>query len=407
MLKLPMPKLFSDTSLLFLSSLLVNAGNYVFNLLLGRMLLPAEFAEANFFVSLLLGLSFVATAFQLTATKYNLSSQQGIKIGLMVSLVLTLGAEPIRVFFQLSSTIPILLIAACIPFYFSFSIRRGQLQGMAAFRTLAATYQVEMWVRFIIGIGLVWAGAASMGVSVGLLASLVITYWFTKKQKSDNQVITKEYRSFFAIILLYELSQILINNGDTWLVKHYFNANEAGQYAALSLIGRVVYFGTWSVVMVLFPKVIATAKAGQPTQQLFMKALLIVIAIASGIVLASKLFPTLIVGLLLGNAYQPIASYLWLYASLTALFAVSNVFVYYYLSLNRFTPVVLSVGFGFVQLLSIHFFHQNFEQVIGCQLICMTGLLMGLVIYALFINASKCNKYQSAMSFMGKVTAAK
>ena len=49
----------------------------------------------------------------------------------------------------------------------------------------------------------------------------------------------------------YELTQIIINNSDILLVKHYFDMLDAGLYASLALIGRVVYFVAWMFVMLL------------------------------------------------------------------------------------------------------------------------------------------------------------
>ena len=53
-----------------LTILFVNAGNYLYNLLLGRILGPSEFADAAILITLLLVLSFVGMTFQVTAAKY-------------------------------------------------------------------------------------------------------------------------------------------------------------------------------------------------------------------------------------------------------------------------------------------------------------------------------------------------
>ena len=53
-----------------LTILFVNAGNYLYNLLLGRILGPSEFADAAILITLLLVLSFVGMTFQVTTAKY-------------------------------------------------------------------------------------------------------------------------------------------------------------------------------------------------------------------------------------------------------------------------------------------------------------------------------------------------
>ena len=49
------------------------------------------------------------------------------------------------------------------------------------------------------------------------------------------------------------------------MVKHYFGPNDAGLYASLALIGRVVYFVAWMFVMLLLPSVVQKEKDGEST----------------------------------------------------------------------------------------------------------------------------------------------
>ncbi|MGL5112124.1 MAG: sugar isomerase, partial [Flavobacterium sp.] len=48
----------------------VNFGNYLYNLLLGRILGPSAFADAAVLITLLLVLSFVGMTFQIVTAKY-------------------------------------------------------------------------------------------------------------------------------------------------------------------------------------------------------------------------------------------------------------------------------------------------------------------------------------------------
>ena len=75
------------------------------------------------------------------------------------------------------------------------------------------------------------------------------------------------------------------------------------------------------------------------------------------------------------------APLLWKYALATGLFAISNIFAYYYLSLDRFMPVVLSGIFGMLQMGLIIFFHDTLEQVVHIQIIAMMLLLVFQIIY--------------------------
>jgi len=53
--------------------------------------------------------------------------------------------------------------------------------------------------------------------------------------------------------IVFFSGQTIINNFDIVLVKHFFPPAEAGFYAAIALVGRLVNMCAWSVVNTMFP----------------------------------------------------------------------------------------------------------------------------------------------------------
>jgi len=268
------------------------------------------------------------------------------------------------------------------------SISRGYFQGTNQFRKLANTYIIEMVARVIFTLTLLFlfknSAHLTSFVAIGFLASFISTYLYSKLKSSSstNELpYKKEIITFLAVIGIYELSQILINNSDVILVKHFFTAEEAGLYAAIALIGRIVFFATWTIVTLLFPKVIEKEKRGESHTHLFWGALAIVASIGLMIVGACFFFDELIIKILFGSAYIDMAHLLWVYALGTCLFACANVFAYYHMSLNKYIPVFLSILIGILQIVAIYFFHNSMEQVVGLQVILMSILLVGMMSY--------------------------
>jgi len=68
----------SPEQLFMLSVLAVNGGNYLYNLILGRVLGPTQFADAAVLITFLLVLSFVAMTFQLVTAKFSVLFEQSI-----------------------------------------------------------------------------------------------------------------------------------------------------------------------------------------------------------------------------------------------------------------------------------------------------------------------------------------
>ncbi len=395
-------KLVTEGALLFISTLVVNAGNYGINLLLGRWMDPSDFSEVMLLVTLLLVLSFIALGFQLTAAKFvaeyeaegsysKLASMmlwmrgKSFWIGLVTGLAFVLFSEYLQRIFQMNSPIPFILFGLGIVLYFKMSLNRGYLQGKESFKKLAFTYQVEMWSRLVLTVLFVMMGWGVNGVALAMSLSLILTYFSSHTSiHKENFTIPFDYKpilAFFTIIIGYECSQILINNSDTILVKYFFDPHQAGLYGALALIGRIVYFGTWTVVTILFPVVIKLEKEGKDHVPLFLGGLTVVGIISAGIVAMTYLFPNQIVGLLFGGDYLEISPLLWRYGIATGLFAMANVFVYYNLSLDRLRPAKLALIAGILQVILISVFHASFIQIIDVQI-----YLMGALLVTLFAN---------------------
>ncbi len=384
-----------------ISAMVVNAGNYYYNVFLGRYVGPEVFAETGLLVTLLLLLSFLGMTFQIVAAKYVVDLTAGdkerfqrnittisISIGLLCCLLLWGGAETLSVFFQLSNPWVIKAFASGIPFYFLLSVQRGLLQGQEKFIPLSVSYQAEMLGRFGITLAILFLidGQAGIGVASGIAASIVFAVLFTGKVRLtfDLRSLGKTPRyvlHFFIFTALYEVVQMVINYFDILLVKHYFSSLMAGYYTSLSLIGRMIYFVTWMFVMLLLPAVVNRRKEGKPYQYLLNRYVLYISLIASAAVLSCYLFADLIVIIVFGEQYLPISPYLWKYALATSLFAVSNIFTYYHLSLNNYRPMFITGAFALLQVLSMVVFHKDFSQIIHIQIGFMAMAVLGQSIY--------------------------
>ena len=75
------------------------------------------------------------------------------------------------------------------------------------------------------------------------------------------------------------------------------------------------------------------------------------------------------------------AGLLWQYALATSLFAISNIFAYYFLSLDRYKPILFSGIIGVAQIVLVAFFHSSLDMVVQVQIIAMVTLLIAQLIY--------------------------
>ncbi|WP_339875765.1 oligosaccharide flippase family protein [Olleya marilimosa] len=405
-------KKISPEQLFMLSVLAVNGGNYLYNLILGRVLGPAQFADAAVLITFLLVLSFVAMTFQLVTAKFSVVFENdtfknfiskiyknATIVGLGLGALIIVFANQLQALFNTSSSSMFTIFGIGVPLYFLMSVNRGVFQGKKEFKSLSITYQAEMLSRLIITLALIFLFdiQSSVVIAVGILISFgfgLVPFKFKnlnfKKTIAIEASQAKQVKSFFVITAFYELTQIIINNSDILLVKHYFDAYDAGLYASLALIGRIVYFVAWMFVMLLLPTVVQLKKEGKATAPILFKYVGYIAAIATAIVIGCALFPETAITILFGDSYLTMAPLLWKYALATGLFAISNIFAYYYLSLDRYIPVVISGVFGMLQMGLVIFFHDSLEQVVHMQIIAMVLLLVIQVIF--FVFESKMRK---------------
>lgn len=390
------------------SAFLVNGGNYLYNLLLGRMLGPKAFADAALLVTLLLVLSFIGMTFQLATTKFavlfdaerwtnfkNSMYRYALVFGLITGGLILVGANYLQVLFRTENHWMFVVFAIFMPLYFVMSVNRGRFQGRQEFGKLATTYQTEMWSRLLLTFLFLWilpfqsAILIALGIGVsfvfGLIPSDLKEVNILSKSKMDR-VDFKQVWVFIGLTAGYELTQIIINNSDILLVKHYFSATDAGLYSSLALIGRVVYFVAWMFVMLLMPAVIQKRKDGEATAPILFKYLLFIGLLSSFIVGVCFLMPEFIIQVMFGDAYLSVAGLLWQYALATSLFALSNIFAYYFLSLDHYAPVILSGILGFSQVLLIVLFHDSLATVVQVQILAMVILLVAQLIFFFMKN---------------------
>lgn len=401
--------LLTASALLFISMTSVNAGNYLFNLILGRWLGPANFAELSLIVTLMLVFTFITSTLQTLSAKFaarhSARGEQNLLTGLrhwlarwawvlgfLMLAFLALASPFWQSLFQTASVWPFILLALGLPLYFRQGVDRGILQGQTRFGLLALTYQAEMWVRLLGATILVALGLSVNGGVIAITLSFIAT-WLVAHQVGRklppygelDKAEKSQIISFTGPVLAALMGQILINNSDILIVKHFFVAEEAGRYAALALIGRIVFFATWSIVTAIFPVVAQKHEKGEAHRHLLAVSFGLVGGVSALIIAATVIAPDLIVKILFGDDYLSIAPYLWLYGLATMFFALANVIIYYRLSLGNRGGSYLAVVAGVAQVVGLLVFHSSILEVVLVQVFIMAALLVLLLSWDAFL----------------------
>ena len=387
-------RMLSGSAVMLLSSVFVGFMNLAYNFAVAHALGADRYGHASVVYTLLMLLSSITLSFQLLCSKFvarSDSSAEKISIyhllhrwswicGVLVGALLALSSGAISGYLNLPSSRLIWLLGAAIVFYIPLGTRRGFMQGTYAFGRLALNFALEVTVKLVGALALMTPLGVA-GVVIAIAASVMVAYFAgIPKQQSIPQVPGTTLRSGVGEgvqAATFFIGQVIINNVDIVLVKHFFDATQAGVYAAIALVGRVVYMLSWSVVSSMFPFSAGIRSDDQGGRTVLTTALALVAIIASLFTLGAWLAPPALWQLLLGHGF-PVAHYsslLVLYALTTGIYVLAAVLMAYEISQKIGRVSWLQLAFSGMIVGGIYLFHSTLQTVITVQLVVMLGLL--------------------------------
>ena len=163
----------------------------------------------------------------------------------------------------------------------------------------------------------------------------------------------------------------------------------AGYYASLATLGKIVFFASSPIVMVMFPLISARHENGQDSRQTLNLSLALVLFASLGITGFYFLFPQFMIKILYGVDYLAAAPYLVYFSIFLSLYALVNVLVNYYLSIKKVKIVFFPVLAALIQILLILVFHQDIFQIVLVSIIVLGLLLIALLGYYFWENGKK------------------
>lgn len=389
-------RVFGGSVIMLVGSTLVSLANFGYNVAVARMLGPSDFSHAAAAVTLLMLVSAVTLAFQLTCAKfvarnetlatkayvYHLLRRRAWMVGIALGGGCALLSSFIASYLRMPSPL-VLLMSLGIAFYIPLGARRGAMQGTCQFSKLSVNFVLEALVKLLAAIALVKVGYGVEGAVIAIVASVVIAYMFPwvggGLEHTGEAGIPASIREGMQAIVFF-VGQVIINNIDIIMVKHFFRPSEAGMYAAVALVGRVLYFASWSVVSAMFP--ISAAAKQEQNNSVLIVPLLFVAGISAAFMVFLGLFPDLVLRMLFGPGFhgQGVDSLLTLYAAATGAYALAVVLTAYEISRRIANVAWLQLAFSFLVVIGITLFHETLREVIVVQQVLMVLLLISVSI---------------------------
>lgn len=379
-------------------SSLSTAINLAYNIALAHFLGPKGFGNATAVYTLLTLISAVTLSFQIVSAKtvaqqeskegkdavYLDLHRMGWACGIVVALLLVLFKARITEYLNLPSPMLVLLLAIGAAFYVPLGSRRGYIQGAYGFGSLARNLVLEGAVRLVGSLVIIQMGYGVTGVIAANAAAIAVAYLALAPKlgkRSPNPLHLGYAFRETAQAMVFFSGQVLINNCDIVLVKHLFEPKAAGLYAAIAMVGRVIFAFSSAVVNSMFPVVAGTGKEERKNLSLIGTSLLLVLAIGSVLAVGLRLTPAWIWTSLFGSGFELPGLHgfpylLALYAIATVIYSLSVVIITYEMSYKIANSSWIQLIFGGILIAGIGRFHSSLGQVILVQLIVAAVLLL-------------------------------
>lgn len=357
---------------------LMNSGNvfnYLFQVIIGRGMSPADFGAFNALNSLMVifaaPLAIVPLVMARFTARFALEGHGRVRTlfskGLLTAAaaaaaayLLGLLALPwLKGFLHFTETAPILLMLAVMAGSFILPVPWGMLQGLQRFLGYGLAGASNALFRCLGG--LAWVLYLGLGVNGALLSSLTgigaalaLNLYFLKDVFRAAKTplpggLWREVGAYSSVMLLSSVITMAMGNLDLVLVRHFCDAEGAGLYATAAILGRIAFYLPSVLMSVLFTEAASAKEAGRDGLRSLLTSAGMTAALGGGFALFCLFGSELVIRLLFGAQYISAGPLLSVISAAMALLALANIVFVYLQARGEF-------GFVWLQALGLALF---------------------------------------------------
>lgn len=398
--------LFSGSFLMFGGSMAINAINYLYHLVMGRILGPSSYGVLASLFSLLYIVSIVPLSTSVSIVKFISSAKNegelssvyyGIKnyvfkFSAVLLVIYILIAFPLANFLKIQDNISVIMVGPIMFFSIITLVNQSTSQGLLKFIGFVVPNLISSLVKLGVGVLLVLIGYSVGGAIFGVLSGAIFAYLVSSlaisnvvKNVKNAKFDVNKFVNYSLPVLLQAFAFTALFSVDVLLAKHFLSEFEAGIYASLSTLGKVIYFATSPISSVMFPIISKRFSSGERYNKIFFTSLSLTLGVSHAIVFVYWRFPNLVINTLFGSNFFSGSENLVFMGVFMVFYSTSNLLMNFYLSRGKTWVVVFPVIASFAQLIFIYFFyHSSITEIIKVSMyitICLTIALFALINY--------------------------
>ena len=350
--------------------MLLNVGGFVFHALAGRALGVAAYGALYALISIYVlaaqPVAVLAPVIARYAAEYHALHDERHLRGLAEYIVRIFGAMAVAsVLLSVVFAVPIaafiheppwavIVVGVGVGFATISASLRAFCQGTHAFTLFGISAAGEgigkvlfLWLAIALGLGFFGGVVAfTLGLGAGgAVAAAVLVQRYRGVDAVVPQIDWARVRATLGGAAASAIATVVMGSADVILVKHYFNAHDAGLYSAASLGGKIVLYFVGFAPAVLLPHFTSQSARGESTRRVLALALAATAGIGVIAVIAYHIAGLLLLHALVGTAFDAALPLMQGYAAAMALLAITTTLVTYGLATHR-------VGFAIPQLVA-------------------------------------------------------
>ncbi len=373
--------------------------NFIFQLIMVRMLSVSDYGILAALFSVTYVLSIFTETVQTVVTKYssvenNLGKlknilKKSLKKSFFIAVYLFAAyliiaiplSRLLKISYPLFALTGILIFSA-----FVLPVTRGVMQGKKRFKSLGISVISESLVKIIFAVAFVFIGwgvyGAVGGIIMGVTASFIVSFVPLRdilKQKEKKAKTIGIYNYTKPTLIISSLV-IVFYSLDIIIAKILFSSEVAGAYAVASILSKVIFWGTQPISRAMFPLSTENNSNKNKSRNLFINAFSILMMCVVVALIVFYFFPKLIIYIFSGKVLDQSASILFYLGIATSFLSITNLILLYRLSINKSAKLHYLLPFIIIEILLLFIFSADMIQFSIAFMIASGLLLIGSVL---------------------------
>lgn len=409
---------FLRNSLIFVfGTFAANAVNYLFRLIVGRIVSVENYGQVESLVSIFNIFSvfgIVSTLFfadiaarhkaenspQKSKRALNVFIKESIPFLTVMLIFFAIVSIPVKNYLKIDSIFPVFAVWISVLTTILLSAGNGILKGWQKFSRLVFSGIFGVLAKLVFGVAIIVAGfqvfGAAISFGIGSAVSLFWAYYFLRKdvfgksqtimvqaEKIHQKNIAKEFAGHIKKISTYfsaVMAIAIFANADMIAAKHNLGDYYASGFGALSLSSKIIFFTCSSITLVFFSHSAEQFYLSKRGTKIFRQAFFLIGLITLMMTIFYFLFPKFVLWMIYGGKYSFFSGYLVYFAVTSSLLSLNNLLVYHIISNSSGGPA------GFLLFFSLVFFFVAvlFGNSIPSLLAIMVFFQVSMIIFQLF-----------------------